>query len=279
MTGGYGLRIAAVLVLGLGLLTIGAALKHAPARSQIIVGPQPASETPATVDTTARAKRANGYRATCSDLPQGGREMSVASPDGAQIYAIRFGTGRAGIVLAPQGDSSICSWAHTVSPIVQAGIQVLIFEPGTYAARYSSRAADPDGAHWEQEIAAVTEAFRKTGVETIFLGGSSFGAGAALDAIPLLEEKPRGVVFMAGTGGATGLATVMAEKEVSFLFITSQFDAYVSESTRYLFDHAASGDATFVLYPKSAIHGVALFDSSVGEHIRSTIVDWLVERS
>jgi hypothetical protein len=238
------------------------------------VTPSGALSAPATASIVIKAKGPYRATASCPQLPTGGTEMTIASPrDGARLYAIRFGTGRAGNVLAPGGDGSICDWAPAISSITSKGFQVLVYEAGRDAALTFNTET------WAGEVSAVAEALRQTGVSTIFLGGASFGAGAALDAVPLLSPKPRGVVFLAGTRSTNRLATVAAERGISFLFLTSRDDSVIPASnSQDLYAATTSPDKKLVIYPTS-LHAVELYSSPFASQIKSEIADWLAARA
>jgi hypothetical protein len=219
-----------------------------------------------------------GYRGTCTGFPAGGTEMSFPSNDGATLYGIRFGSGSAGIALAPQSGGNICDWAPAVQAIVARGVQVLVYEPGTGFARYSTPA--PSGALLEVEEAAAATALRNAGVGTIFVGGSSAGAGAALDSVELLSPRPRGVVFFAGASSDARLDIVRRETGLAFLYVTAAGDGSVAAAnSEALYSATASADKQLIVYPGLGDHGVALFGSSVGDQLKATLGDWLAARA
>jgi len=218
------------------------------------------------------------YKAGCSGLPTGGKELIVRSPDGARLYGIRFGKGHVGVALAPQLGGDTCDWAPMVKPLLSKGLQVLIYEAGD-----GLNLSDPPPGLLKRdvELAAMGNSLRSNGVDTLFIGGSSMGGTAAIEAISLLNPAPRGVVALAAASfSPTALANLEAQSSVSLLFMAGSIDPVALDLSN-AYGLSVSSDKELVLYVGVSLHGVELFgsDSPVRNKAEAKIADWIAARS
>ncbi len=209
------------------------------------------------------------YLVSCQGVPSGGSEVTIRSPDGSlSLYGIRFGSGASGVILAPEGDGSVCGWASAVQPILDRHLQVLIYTV-------------PPGFDPVTAAVAAASTLRGAGVGNLFVAGSSLGAGAALDSVSRLNPRPRGVIFLAGQSNPSRLEIVGTESSIAFLYLTAENDGWVASSnTKELMAATSSSDKKLVVYPGTQ-HGLELLSPSTptGEQIKAEIAGWLAARS
>jgi hypothetical protein len=230
------------------------------------VAPNKTKSSLALVRITIKKAKKRGYAVSCRSpgLPSGGTEV-VFPAVGTRLYGIRFGSGSAGIVLAQQYQGNICNWAPAVRSLVASGLQVLIYEAST-----SSPVAE--------EVAAGAGVLRKAGVTTLFVGGASMGAVAALESIPLISPRPHGLVFLSGYSTESGLDIVAHETSLAYLYLIAVGDGVVPvPDTLQLMNTTASSDKKLVEYPGTE-HGVALFSGPYSSQVKNEIGTWLVAR-
>jgi pimeloyl-ACP methyl ester carboxylesterase len=184
---------------------------------------------------------------------------------GTKLDAAVFGAGRAGIVLAHESDSSLCSWASVAPEFAEEGYRVLIFdfgEPATVA----------------QDMQAAIRKIRELGVKRIVLGGASLGGTIAL-MTAAREPNIIGAFSLSAPavyGNAEGLPAVRRFR-APVLFVAAEEDANFAEDARRLYRAAVSGDKKLVIVSGSE-HGTALYGGQDADLVRDS-VDALLARA
>src|SRR5688572_3457604 len=103
------------------------------------------------------------------------KQVSIPTEDGGLIYALEYGKGRRGVVLAHGGQYKKESWEPQANELVKKGFHVVAFDfRGFGESRGNPQAARPaDGRHFD--VLAAAQYLRRRGAKSVAAVGASMG--------------------------------------------------------------------------------------------------------
>ncbi len=197
-----------------------------------------------------------------SDVP-GGRVIEVPVSDGA-LRAVIVGEGKAGVVLAHQVRSDLCSWLPVAPRLAARGYAALAFDFG----------GDP-----QADVAAAVAELKRAGTERVVLVGASMGAIASLQAAAA-DTKVVGVVSVSSPTSYESLDGFKAARRlhVPVLYVAGAGDTQFAQAARGLYRATASPNKRLVLLDDFA-HGTDLLNGPEGSRLRHLIVAFVDART
>lgn len=259
------LRRAALGAIGLVLATVATACSSDGPRTEAGTAGSatPAASTSASPSSTP-AVDGRGFpmptRPPCAD-DAGGEYVTTTTTAGNGVGMLLIGSGRAGVVLAPEDDGDVCPWLPYAEELATR-----------YRVAVLDRWADP-----RAELPALAAgALREAGAREVVLGGASFGGATVMSEAHGLRPAPAGVFSLGGELTLPGLdfRPGIARWHGPLLQLGSRTDHFFDAADARRLEALHPGDETVVVLPGRS-HGVALLRGPDGDRVRAAIDDFL----
>jgi alpha/beta superfamily hydrolase len=249
---------AAVTVLGAALVS--GCGSSAPTQATTADGPPPPS-------LAAKCGDVHGVRA---------RPFWLRASDGQRLYAAAGGSAAVGVVLVPESPpGDVCGWLPYIATLERQGLRFLSLD---YRGTGDSPATTRNPFAYGRDLAAAIAGLRGHGARTIFLGGASFGAVAAMQYGPGLDAD--GIISLSGETRLPELhvdaLTAIPRLRVPLLIVGTRRDSYVSvRDALMLLRRAGSSDKRIAFFPGSR-HGWEIVENApYAARARALIRDWI----
>lgn len=182
-----------------------------------------------------------------------------------------LGGGTKGVVLAHQGDATLCDWMPFAQDLAGSGYLVFVFDHRGFGASGSGGTGG-----YELDALAAGEEIRRQGADSVVLMGASLGALAVMAAAPRLTPQPDGVISLSGPDEALGVDALSAVRDLTapILLIAATDDTMFRDAARTLFRAAGSKVKTLRILP-GADHGTDLLVFDQAATTRSLVFDFL----
>ncbi|MGZ4616812.1 MAG: alpha/beta fold hydrolase [Actinomycetes bacterium] len=184
----------------------------------------------------------------------GGSFVMTRTSERNELGVLVIGTGRAGVVLAPQSDGDICQWLG-YARVLAGRYRVALFD-------------------WQmpqrENIGLATRVLRRAGVRRIVVAGASLGGAFALADAHALRPRVDGVMSFSGEltlrgfDGRRGIAAWHGP----LLALGSAQDALFDASDARALAALHPGSETVVVVPGRA-HGVDLLTGPAAPRVRA----------
>ena len=199
--------------------------------------------------------------------------ISLATQDGATIYADLYGKGERGLVLAHGGRFNKESWEPQTQVFAPAGFRVLALD----FRGYGQSPPHANGASLHFDVLAAVRYLRKAGARTVSVVGGSLGGGAAADAaIAAAPGEIDGLVLL-GTGGGEGPTEKLKGR---LLFIVARDDTS-GDGLRLpgiLAKYNQAPQPKKMVLIESSAHAQFMFATKHGDRVMNEILSFLVAR-
>lgn len=227
------------------------------------------SQTPVTVPP-APEPTAGVPGFACPDKLAGGRGVSFGAKK--NLAGLVLGTGKTGIVLLHELDTSLCRWLASAKEWADQGYRVLAFDGNGYGSSPFT------GDLLTADLAAAAAFLRQDGVTDIVLMGASMGGTAVIQAAAEITPPVAGVVSVSGPLAFSGMnaALAAATLTVPVLYISAKFDERFTDAAERMYaDSTKSKDARILIIDGSG-HGTPLISPEGGyEDARAAVADFL----
>lgn len=199
--------------------------------------------------------------------------VRLRTSDGVPIVGAVLGSGAAssGVVLAHQGDATLCDWLFFAHTLVQRGYVVMAIDHRGFGASGSS-----SSTRYDLDVVAAAQELRRRGARDVVLLGSSLGALAVLAAGAELQPPPAGVIAMSAPErylDVDALAS-MPRLRAPVLFLVSEGDVRFLPAAKDLNAAAASTDKRLVIL-KGFDHGTDLLQFDQSEQVERLLLDFV----
>lgn len=222
------------------------------------------SISPAAADPTAVDFCLTGGRAEV---------VRLRTSDGVPIVGAVLGSVAAssGVVLAHQGDATLCDWLFFAHTLVQRGYVVMAIDHRGFGASGSS-----SSTRYDLDVVAAAQELRRRGATDVVLLGSSLGALAVLAAGAELEPPPAGVIAMSAPERYLDVDALgsMPRLRAPVLFLVSEGDVRFVPGAKDLNAAAASTDKRLVIL-KGFDHGTDLLQFDQSEQVERLLLDFV----
>jgi alpha-beta hydrolase superfamily lysophospholipase len=199
----------------------------------------------------------------------------LTTGDGVRLYAIEAGSGTTAIVLAHQGQSTLCDTLSYAPTLVAAGFRVLAFD---FRGWGQSERPSRNRLALGSDLAAAVGRARAGGAEHVFLIGASMGGAAVVQNSSSLDVDGR--ISLSGTrlwpGYGINHPGNLPRIRAPFLYVGTRDDrrAPLKEALG-IFRRIGAPDKRTALYPGTR-HGWQLVDTApFAARARALIVDWI----
>jgi alpha-beta hydrolase superfamily lysophospholipase len=220
----------------------------------------PAADDPSAVDLCLRSTDA--------------RVVTFEASDGVPLVGAVLGRGTKGVLLAHQGDATLCDWLPFGETLARRGYLVLAFDHRGFGAS----GLGPDTTY-DLDAVAAAEELRRHGATTMVLIGASLGALAVMTAAPQLDPQPDGVISLSGADEFGGVDALTAVRDLTspLLLIAAKTDLRFERAARRLARASGSPDTTLRILP-GFDHGTALLRFDQAKRTKDLIFDFLRRR-
>jgi dienelactone hydrolase len=184
--------------------------------------------------------------------------LHLRTPDRVTLYAAVLGSGRVGVVLAPQHYGTSCEWVPEAKLLAAHGYRVLVFDYRG-AGNSDGAASQAGAARIDLDVVAAARELRRRGLTRIVLVGSLIGSIAALDAATAVDTPVSAVVALAPPNivdeGALMLTRAAKALQVPILVLAGDVSAVSRGESQMVYD-ALSSHEKHVLAVPPAVRGV-----------------------
>ena len=217
----------------------------------------PAAADPASVDACLAGLRAEVVR--------------LRTADGVEIVGAVEGSGHFGVVLAHQGDATLCDWLFFARLLADRGYLVVAIDLRGFGASGSDSSTKHD-----LDVMAAAEELQRRGAAGVVLVGASLGASAVLAAGAEMSPPPAGVISMSAPDrfGDVDAVGAVLDLTAPVLFLVSDGDVRFVPSARALYRAAGSADKKLEIL-KGFDHGTDLLQFDVGAKVERLMLDFL----
>jgi alpha-beta hydrolase superfamily lysophospholipase len=203
----------------------------------------------------------------------GGRTeiVRLRASDGVPIVGAVLGSGSSGVVLAHQGDATLCDWLFFARTLVQRGYVVMAIDHRGFGASGSNAST-----RYDLDVVAAGQELRRRGARDVVLLGSSLGALAVLAAGGELDPPPAGVIAMSAPGsyGDVDALRAVPRLRAPVLFLVSEGDVRFVPAAKDLFAAAGSADKRLETL-KGFDHGTDLLQFDQSEKVERLLLEFL----
>lgn len=213
-------------------------------------------------------------RAVCGHGPVRSRPLWFRATDGTVLAGAVYGSGRRGVVLAPESTGSHCGWLSFAGTLAAAGYRVLAYdERGLGQSPPLGRDAT---ARYDHDVVGAVRELHRLGATRVVAAGASLGGAALLRAGPELTGLVRGLVDFSGESYLAGAENVLPQIRLPLLVVGGRTDPLAdAQASRQVLDEVASKDRQILLYP-GAWHGWDLVETApTAPRARTAILAWL----
>lgn len=202
------------------------------------------------------------------------REITIATEDGGTIYALEYGKGKSGVVLAHGGRFNKETWAKQAVQLVDAGFRVIAIDFRGYGKSTGPGKEDIFSAPLYLDVLAAVRYLKNNGAKTVSVVGGSLGGGAGADAATV--AKPREIARLVTLGGLMGRKKP-EDVKVPLLVITTRDDANADglrlPGIQNAFDKVP-GKKELVILDGSA-HAQFMFDTDLADDVMDRIIKFI----
>jgi alpha-beta hydrolase superfamily lysophospholipase len=199
------------------------------------------------------------------------RVISFEASDGVPLVGAILGQGTKGVLLAHQGNATLCDWLPFGQTLARRGYLVLAFDHRGFGA--SGLGQD---TRYDLDAVAAAEELRRNGAAAIVLIGASLGALAVVAAAPQLRPQPDGVISLSGADEFAGVDALSALPDLRspLLLIASENDLMFHAAARRLYRAAGSKEKALRILP-GFDHGTDLLRFDQAKRTQALIFDFL----
>ncbi len=236
----------------------------------------------ASADGAARAAQGLPARPPQSDTRVCGqgtvhsRALWFRAADGVVLAGAVYGSGRRGVVLAPESTGSHCGWLGFARRLARAGYRVLAYD--LRGLGQSPRLGPNASVRYDLDVVGAVRELRRLGARRVVAGGASLGGAAVLAAGPELRGLASGVVDFSGEPELANADAALPRLTLPLLVVGSRTDPYADASTsRHVLAAARSTDKHLLLLQGGA-HGWDLVEGDPSaSRARAFVLRWLAE--
>jgi dipeptidyl aminopeptidase/acylaminoacyl peptidase len=194
--------------------------------------------------------------------------------DNTRLLGVALGGGPAGVALAHESDSDLCSWLPYARELAAGGFRVLAFDLRGYGS--SQRVSGERAGRVDRDALAAVDALHRLGAVRVVLAGASLGGIAALVGATAVTPPPAGVVSLSAPASYGGLDAASAVRVLSAptLFAAAENDGTFAEAARLLHGRSAAAEKELLIVPGSA-HGTRMLEDAA---VRSRVTSFLRAR-
>src|SRR5215211_3044157 len=205
------------------------------------------------------------------------RALWFRAADGKVLAGAVYGSGRRGVVLAPQSRGSHCGWLRFSRRLAAAGYRVLAFD-----LRGRGQSPSPGAASYTRtdlDVIGAVRTLHRLGARSVVAAGASLGGAAVLVAGPALTGLVSGIIDFSGEpdlGPGAGAKAALPRIRAPLLIVAGRDDPYADEQTsKQVLDEAGSVDKQLLVYP-GPWHGWELVQTApTAAAARADIFRWL----
>jgi pimeloyl-ACP methyl ester carboxylesterase len=206
------------------------------------------------------------------------RPFWLETSDGVRLHAVEAGHGSTTVVLAHQGQSSVCDTIDYVRRLLASGLRIVAFD---FRGHGLSQRPARHSLALGRDLAAAVDWAREDGAEHVFLIGASMGGAAAVQNGAGLPVA--GVVSLSGTRIWPGFGINKpgaGALTAPLLYIGTRDDSAAPvDEARAVVRTAGSKDKRSLFYG-GALHGWQLVgDTPMGPKNRALILSWMRARA
>jgi pimeloyl-ACP methyl ester carboxylesterase len=202
------------------------------------------------------------------------RAITIPTEDGGTIYALEYGKGKHGVVLAHGGRFNKETWAKQAAELVKAGFRIVAIDFRGYGRSTGPGQKDIFTAPLYLDVLAAVRYLKKNGAKTVSVVGGSLGGGAGADAATV--AKPGEIVGLVTLGGLMGNMRP-EDVKVPLLVITTRDDANAS-GLRLPGIQAAFGKVPGkkeLVILEGTAHAQFMFDTDLANDVMERIIRFL----
>lgn len=206
-------------------------------------------------------------------FPGTAQQVSFSTQDGGMVYALVYGAGERGVVLAHGGQFNKESWDTQAQALAASGFRVLAFDFRGYGDSRGPQDSRGDKDRKFDVLAAVRY-LRATGAKSVSVVGASMGGDHAAEAAEAEPESIDRLVLL-----AAGAYTTLSRMHGPKLFILCRDDVMGAEriprlpTIREQFEKA-SGPKRMIILEGSA-HAQKIFATDQGDRLMRDILQFL----
>jgi dienelactone hydrolase len=213
-------------------------------------------------------------RAACGQGRVRSRPLWFRAADGIVLAGAVYGSGRRGVVLAPESSGSHCGWLPFARRLAAAGYHVLAYdERGLGQSPTLGRNAP---VRYDLDVVGAVRELHRLGTTHVVAVGASLGGAAVLAAGPELTRIASGLIDVSGEPELAGADAALPRLRLPLLVVGSRGDPLADAKTsREVLAAARSRDKRLLLYP-GPLHGWDIVDvAPTAVRARAAVLAWL----
>lgn len=212
----------------------------------------------------------------CLTAAERKRVVRFAASDRTRLLGVVLGRGPKGVVLAHQGDETLCVWMPYARRLAASGYRVLAFDHR----RHGSSGSPGSPSRFfrvDLDVSGAIAELRRRGATSVVLAGGSLGGAAVLAAAASVAPPVQGVISLSAprfffTVDATA---AVRRSTVPTLFVAAAGDGEFALEARDLYGLAVATDKRIEIVPGGA-HGAPLLRAP---KVRALVGSWIAAHS
>jgi pimeloyl-ACP methyl ester carboxylesterase len=222
-----------------------------------------ATSSPPTADK--KAPKPLKLRETCVRRAERTGVVRFRAADGVRLLGVMLGRGPAAVVLAHEGNVTLCSWLPYGRALARRGYRVLVFDARGHGSSSSSRRPGRS-FRVDLDVAAGVRELRRRGAKSVVLAGGSYGAMASIAAGSFIRPAVDGVVPVSPGVSFRDLDAEASARRLNVptLFVVAQEDAdfpQAAQAARTLYEATATQEKQLLVVAGYG-HGSAVLSQS-----------------
>jgi len=199
--------------------------------------------------------------------------VTLATEDGATIYADLYGKSDRGVVLAHGGRFTKESWQPQADSLARAGFRVLAFDFRGFGKSHGPGDSDMFTAPMHLDVLAAVRYLRNHGAKTVAVIGGSFGGAAAADASAASQPGEINRLFLLAAEGNGPAERIKAPLLIIVARDDASGDGLRLPGIRAWFDKAPEPKELIVL--DGSAHAQFLFQTDQADRVMKELFRFL----
>jgi len=215
--------------------------------------------------------------AICGGAKVRSRPLWFRAADGTVLAGAVYGSGRRGVVLAPESTGSHCGWLPFARRLAAAGYHVLAYDERGLG--QSPRLGRNATVRYDLDVVGAVRELHHLGAARVVAGGASLGGAAVLRAGPELTRLASGLMDFSGESYLAGAESVLPQITLPLLVVGGRSDPLAdARASRQVLDEVKSKNKQLLLYP-GAWHGWDLVQAApTAPRARAAVLAWLARQ-